>query len=130
MRRRQRSPDRVSPEHRSAGPRQTTGWFALGPVNIAGRIVDLKFHPTDPASVYAAAASGGLWISSDGGDTWRTTTDDLPSLAIGAVCVLPTNPDVVLVGDGAQARSRVLYDVARQLRDGGGQSSLVSQPKA
>jgi photosystem II stability/assembly factor-like uncharacterized protein len=75
-------------------------WTSIGPPNISGRIVDLKFHPTNPKRVYAAAASGGLWISSDGGDTWRTTTDELPSLAIGAVCVLPTDPDVVLVATG------------------------------
>lgn len=76
------------------------GWFAIGPPNVSGRIVDLKFHPTDPRKVYAAAASGGVWISEDGGSTWRTTTDGLPSLAIGAVCVLPTNPDVVLAATG------------------------------
>ena len=76
------------------------GWTSLGPPNVSGRIVDLKFHPTNSQIVYAAAASGGLWLSSDGGDRWRTTTDDLPSLAIGAVCVMPTAPDVVLVATG------------------------------
>ena len=76
------------------------GWFTLGPDNISGRIVDLKFHPTAPSILYAASASGGLWLSSDNGFTWRTTTDQLPSLAIGAVCVIPTNPDVVLIATG------------------------------
>ena len=85
---------------RRSMPRATSGWFALGPVNLSGRIVDLAFHPTDPYRIWAASASGGMWITSDGGTTWRTTTDDLPSLAIGAVCVLPTNPDVVLVATG------------------------------
>ncbi len=98
---------RRSPASLSAG-----GWFTIGPPNISGRIVDLKFHPTNPQIVYAAAASGGLWISNDGGDTWRTTTDDLPSLAIGAVCVLPTHPDVVLIGTGEGINwSYVVYGV-------------------
>jgi ligand-binding sensor domain-containing protein len=102
----------IGRQRRSAAPRRTTGWFALGPVNISGRIVDLKFHPTNPAKIYAASASGGLWISSDGGATWRTTTDDLPSLAIGAVCVLPTNPDVVLIATGEGIHwSYVVYGV-------------------
>ena len=83
----------------SASP-VTVGWFSLGPANIAGRILDLKFHPTNPEVVYAGSASGGLWISSNGGDTWRTTTDALPSLAIGAICVVPTNPSVVLAATG------------------------------
>ncbi len=76
------------------------GWFCIGPRNISGRIVDLDFHPSNPQKVYAASAGGGLWISNDGGGTWHTTTDGLPSLAIGAVCVVPSNPDVVLAATG------------------------------
>lgn len=83
-----------------AAPPPTEGWFSIGPTNIAGRIVDLKFDPTNPQRVYAASASGGLWSSRNGGDTWRTTTDGLSSLAIGAVCVLPTDPNVVLAATG------------------------------
>ena len=75
-------------------------WTSVGPPNVSGRIADLKFHPTNPELVYAASAGGGLWISSDGGASWRTTTDELPSLSIGAVCVLPTDPNVVLVATG------------------------------
>jgi photosystem II stability/assembly factor-like uncharacterized protein len=76
------------------------GWFAIGPVNMSGRIISIDFHPTNPDIVYVGAASGGLWKSEDGGDTWRTTTDELPTLAIGAVCVLHWNPDIVLIGTG------------------------------
>ncbi len=75
-------------------------WFAIGPVNMSGRIISIDFHPTNPDIVYVGAASGGLWKSDDGGDTWRTTTDELPTLAIGAICVLPWNPDIVLIGTG------------------------------
>ena len=78
----------------------TGGWTCVGPANVSGRIVDLKFHPTDPSIVYAASASGGLWISHDGGDHWRTTTDALPSLAIGAVCPLPSDPNTILIATG------------------------------
>lgn len=94
--------DRVQAWEFARARRSASGhpWTSIGPPNISGRIVDLKFHPTNPDLVYAASASGGLWISSDGGDTWRTTTDELPSLAIGAVCVVPTDPDVVLVATG------------------------------
>jgi photosystem II stability/assembly factor-like uncharacterized protein len=49
---------------------------------------------------YVGSASGGLWKSTDGGDTWSPLTDDLPTLAIGAVCVLAADPNVVLIGTG------------------------------
>ena len=81
----------------------SSSWFCLGPANLSGRIVSIDFHPGDPAIVYAGAASGGLWKSTDGGETWATTTDQLPSLAVGAVKVLPWDPDVILIGTGEGA---------------------------
>ena len=81
----------------------TSSWFPIGPLNISGRILDIEFDPTDTDIIYAGSASGGLWKSTDAGDTWVTTTDDLPTLAIGAVCVLPSNPDIVLIGTGEGA---------------------------
>ena len=85
---------------RSAATPRVGGWFNLGPLNLSGRIVEIEFHPTDAQKISSASASGGLWLSSDGGTSWRTTTDELGSLAIGAVEVLDTNPDVVLIATG------------------------------
>ncbi len=80
-------------------------WFPIGPLNISGRILSIAFDPTDTSILYAGSASGGLWKSADAGTTWVTTTDDLPTLAIGAVCVLPSNPNIVLIGTGEGAIS-------------------------
>jgi photosystem II stability/assembly factor-like uncharacterized protein len=88
---------------RQLGVSPRAGWFQLGPVNLSGRITTIEFHPTNPNVVYIGAASGGLWKSSDGGDTYTTATDQLPSLLIGAVAVLDQNPSVVLVGTGEGA---------------------------
>jgi hypothetical protein len=83
---------------RSASPRST--WFEIGPVHLSGRALDIEFHPTDPSIVFVGSATGGLWMSTDGGDTWVTTTEELPTLGIGAVTVLPWDPDIVLVATG------------------------------
>ncbi len=83
---------------RSAQPRAS--WFSLGPANLAGRMLDLEFDPSNPSILYGAAASGGLWKSFDGGQTWTPLTDDLPTLGVGAVAVLPSDPNVVLMGTG------------------------------
>jgi photosystem II stability/assembly factor-like uncharacterized protein len=80
--------------------RDEPGWFSIGPVEYSGRCLTVDLHPTNPDVVYVGSASGGLWKSTDGGDTWSTSTDDLPTLAIGAVCVLAWDPDVVLIGTG------------------------------
>ncbi|MCC7142605.1 MAG: T9SS type A sorting domain-containing protein [Candidatus Eisenbacteria bacterium] len=75
-------------------------WFAIGPVEYSGRCLAVDFDPTNADVVYVGSAGGGLWKSLDGGDTWSTTTDDLPTLAVGAVCVLNADPNVVLMGTG------------------------------
>jgi len=77
-----------------------SGWFEIGPVHLSGRINDIEFHPTDPSIVYVGSASGGLWKSTDGGTSWSTSTAELPTLGVGAVAVLPWNPDIVLLGTG------------------------------
>lgn len=75
-------------------------WFTVGPANVSGRCLDIEFDPIDPNVVYVGSASGGLWKSIDGGDSWTPLTDTLPSLAVGAVAVLPWNTDIVLIGTG------------------------------
>jgi hypothetical protein len=82
------------------GPERRAAWFSLGPVNFGGRMLSMDFDPTDPTTVYAGAASGGLWRSTDSGGSWTPLTDDLPSLAIGGVGVSRTNPSVIVIGTG------------------------------
>ena len=89
---------RSSPAEAAGAAR--TSWFQLGPTCYSGRILDIEFHPLDLDIVYVGAASGGLWKSTDGGDTWSVLTDDLPNIAIGGIAVLPWDPEVVLIGTG------------------------------
>ena len=79
-------------------PRST--WFSLGPANFSGRILSLEFDPSNPTTVYAGAAGGGLWKSTDGGVNWAALTDDTASMAIGGVAVVPSNPNIVVIGTG------------------------------
>ncbi|MCB9069747.1 MAG: T9SS type A sorting domain-containing protein [Calditrichae bacterium] len=71
-----------------------------GPSNIGGRIVDIEFNPQDPTIVYAAAATGGVFKSTDTGNTWFPIFDDVAILTIGDICVDPANPDIIYVGTG------------------------------
>ena len=76
------------------------GWFTVGPFDQSGRCIAIDFHPSDASIVYVGTAGGGLWKSTNGGDTWTPLTDHLASLSVGAIEVLPWNPDVVLAGTG------------------------------
>lgn len=75
-------------------------WELLGPVNIGGRITDIAAAGVAPNLVYAAAASGGVWKTTDNGVSWAPVFDGNGELAIGALAVDPGDPDLLYVGTG------------------------------
>jgi len=88
-------------ELRTAAKSATFGaWQAVGPTNIGGRISDIEFDPIDPTRVYAAASTGGVFKSTDTGETWRPIFDQQPVMSIGDIAVDPTNPQILYVGTG------------------------------
>jgi photosystem II stability/assembly factor-like uncharacterized protein len=42
-------------------------WRFVGPTNIGGRVVDIAVDPVAPDTIYIAAATGGVWKSTDKG---------------------------------------------------------------
>ncbi len=76
------------------------GWKSLGPGNIGGRTRALLIHPAIPDVMYAAAAAGGVWKTTDGGRSWRPLADLLPNIAVNALAMDPANPDVIYAGTG------------------------------
>ncbi len=83
-------------------------WENLGPFFIPdgkgykglGRLNAIAFHPTDADIIYAGAPAGGLWITHDGGDTWNSYCDNLPSLGVSSIAVDYSNPDIIYMGTG------------------------------
>jgi len=75
-------------------------WEFAGPVNIGGRVVDIEFNPVEPNIVYAAAATGGVFKSTDTGLTWNAIFDEAATLSIGDICIDPLNPNIIYVGTG------------------------------
>ena len=73
---------------------------AIGPAAMSGRITDLAVVERDPATIYAASATGGLWKSTDAGITWAAVFDREPVHSIGAVAVAQARPSDVWVGTG------------------------------
>ena len=82
----------------------------IGPANMGGRITDLDVVESDPKTIYIAAATGGVWKTSDAGKTWAPIFDDASTLCIGDVTIAPSNPDIVWVGTGeANPRNSVSW---------------------
>lgn len=82
----------------------TPHWKELGPSPISGgyngRVSAVVCSPTNPNKVYVGGADGGVWRTLDGGSTWKSLTDAMPTSAIGSLAIHPTNDDVVYAGTG------------------------------
>jgi photosystem II stability/assembly factor-like uncharacterized protein len=82
----------------------------IGPATMGGRIVALAAPETRPGTLYVAAATGGLWKTTDNGDTFTPVFDHESSVSIGDVQVSSSNPDIVWVGTGEHnARNSVSW---------------------
>lgn len=83
-------------------------WISRGPQNVGGRTLALLVHPTNTQVLYAGAASGGIWKSTNGGQTWTPLDDFMANLHIGALAFDPNNPNVIYAGTGERAYDRVV----------------------
>src|SRR5207244_4399430 len=72
----------------------------LGPSVGGGRVAAVAGVPGDRNTYYVGAAAGGLWKTTDGGDSWDPVFKDQPTASIGAVALAPSNPNIVWVGTG------------------------------
>ena len=78
----------------------------IGPALTSGRIVGIAVHPKDPAVIYVAAASGGVWKTENGGASWQPIFDSQGSYSIGVITLDPRDAKVVWVGTGENNSQR------------------------
>jgi photosystem II stability/assembly factor-like uncharacterized protein len=86
-------------------------WVFIGPtgdgtgpgdIKGTGRLDRIAFHPTNGSVFYVGAPSGNLWKTTNGGTSWASVTDGLPSPGVAGIAISPTNGNLlyVLTGDG------------------------------
>jgi PKD repeat protein/photosystem II stability/assembly factor-like uncharacterized protein len=85
-------------------------WRPLGPMTWEngasgynpglGRVNCVAVHPQDSAIIFVGTPSGGLWKSTNGGQSWSTATDELPILGISSIAIHPTNPKIMYIATG------------------------------
>ncbi len=75
-------------------------WEAMGPKFAGGRIESVDTPRGDPKTIYAAAGSGGLWKSTNGGLTWKQIFAQESTFAIGDITIAPSDPNTLWVGTG------------------------------
>jgi photosystem II stability/assembly factor-like uncharacterized protein len=113
----QQSPAPVMPEALLKGMK----WREVGPFR-GGRVLAVTGIPGDPETFFFGAVSGGVWKTSDGGNSWQPLGfDKQPVSSIGAIAVAEMNPNVIYVGSGeACIRGNISYgDGVYKSTDGG-----------
>ncbi len=72
---------------------------------VSGRLTAIAVDPstcsaTVCGTIYIGEAGGGVWKSTNAGQTWTPLLDDQPVLSVGAITFDPKNPNIVCVGAG------------------------------
>lgn len=91
---------------------------SIGPSVMSGRVVDIDANPEDPTEFYVAYATGGLWHTTNNGQSFTPIMDNLDMLFIGDIAVkwgtksgdgLMRLPPTIWVGTGEVNSSRSSY---------------------
>ncbi|MBL8481220.1 MAG: hypothetical protein JNJ60_03415, partial [Rhodocyclaceae bacterium] len=83
-----------------AVPKKAIKWALAGPTNIGGRCSALVVHPTNPDLLWIGAAGGGVWKSSNAGQSWKWSWKSKTPLQIGALAIDSAKPSVLYAGTG------------------------------
>jgi photosystem II stability/assembly factor-like uncharacterized protein len=93
----------------------------IGPTRESGRFVDFAVPLQNKHTFYAASASGGLWKTTNNGQTFEALFEQEAVFSIGDIAVAPSEPNVLWLGSGEANNSRSTYwgDGVYRSADGG-----------
>ncbi|RRQ50527.1 glycosyl hydrolase [Maribacter algicola] len=76
-------------------------WRLVGPFR-GGRAGTVTGVINDPNLYYMGTAGGGVWKTSDAGNSWECISDGFFGGSIGTVAVAESDPNIIYVGEGEQ----------------------------
>ncbi len=131
------------PQTSPASPFARWKFRNLGPAEAGGRVTSVVGIPGNPNVYYVGTAGGGVWKTTDGGETWTPIFEHQGTASIGVVALAPSNPSLVWVGTGEANPRNDLIDGAgvyfspdggrtwqfKGLADAGQISSIVIDPQ-
>ena len=111
---------------------QQPEWKNIGPFDIGGRMKSVVIQPDDPQIVYAAAAAGGIWKTTDGGNNWVPLFDFENSIAFGSLAMDPNNSSILYAATGEAVNNTLAYlgSGIYKSTDAGSSWKLVGIPEA
>ncbi|HWH63131.1 MAG TPA: hypothetical protein VNS50_07640, partial [Ginsengibacter sp.] len=80
----------------------------IGPAVMSGRVVDVDVNPNDPTEFYVAYATGGLWYTTNNGQSFVPVFDHEDVIGLGDIAVNWRDGEI-WVGTGESNSSRSSY---------------------
>jgi hypothetical protein len=98
-----------------------------GMAEAGGRVLVLFTLPAAPHKLWAGTAHGGLWQSSDSGNSWTSASDAMRNMTVSSLSVDSANPDIMYAGTGEGRSNDVALRGHGMFKsvDGGGSWSLL-----
>ncbi len=78
----------------NVNPNAYTAYPGMGRVNV------VAVDPTNNNVMYAGAATGGVWKTTDGGQSWQPMSDFLAGMGVSDIIVNPANSNIIYVATG------------------------------
>jgi len=80
----------------------------IGPTIMSGRVVDVDVNPSDPTEMLVAYASGGLWHTTNNGNSLTPIMDNAGTINLGDIAV-DWDSKTIWAGTGENNSSRSSY---------------------
>jgi len=87
-------------DNKSKDPLENTKFRNLGPAVGGGRVTAVAGVPGKPNIYYAGTGGGGIFLTQDGGLSWKPIFEKEATASIGAIALAPSNPNLIWVGTG------------------------------
>lgn len=95
-------------EYKSQNSSASAPWFPVGPnllpgnqtgymENGIGRVNCMAFDPSNVNTFYVGVAQGGLWKTTNGGQSYTPLTDNLPITRISDICLHPAGTNTMYI---------------------------------
>jgi len=89
--------------------RTVSQWIPMGPFDYTltgswsaghGRVNTVVADPNESNTIYIGAPAGGIWKSTNAGQTWTVLNDQLGIIGVSAIAIDPDNSDIIYIGTG------------------------------
>ena len=90
-------------------PNPFADWSSVGPVDVGvfsgrlpgtGRLNAIAVDPNDRDTWYAGAPAGGIWKTTNAGQTWINLFDDFPQIGVSGIAIDPNDSNIIYIATG------------------------------